>query len=212
MKVFRQLAGILTLLAAASASNAAPLLFSSLDINQALTSENTSVVRTFTLPDITALDSISIDLAHTWSGDLRISLTAPNADVFSLVNETYAGGALGLNTFGGLVAPYVFQESGNMAAWGPLVGGIRAHTNGPFTALTWGSGSYLAGDWTLSILDTWSSSDNGWVGSATLFYVGSGSDVGTGTVPEPGLLFLLAAGLFALTVSRRRRPYKVTVL
>jgi len=142
------------------------------------------------LPEVISIDSITVDIAHTWSADLVITLTAPNGDVFDLMNDNGGNTDMGIVAADGSlanVAPYTFVESGA----GDVFFGGAPLGGGTYNANAWGAGGYDAGDWLLSVSDT-VGGDGGSIGDVTIMY----------TIPAPGALALL--GLAGLAGRRRR--------
>ena len=139
--------------------------------------------------DVASINSVTIDITHTWQGDISFTLTAPGGAVFDLA--TILGGSADLGIVGnglpGDEAPYTFVEvSGNGTGWGPLGGGTTQ-------AELWQSGPFAAAGWSVSIQDP-IGGDGGSVTNVTIDYT---------AVPAPGALALL--GLAGLAGRRRRR-------
>lgn len=155
------------------------------------------VLDTFALPAIASIDSIDLDIAHTWGGDLEIVLTAPDASQYILmfddVDQTNSGnfdmGLVAANGTLANVATYTFVQTGGLTVWNDSVGGVAP--GGIYDANAWGAGNHAAGDWTLSIFDD-AGGDVTSIGSVLITY----------TVPAPGALALL--GLAGLAGRRRR--------
>lgn len=144
------------------------------------------------LPEVASIDAITLDISHTWSADLLITLTSPTGDVFDLMNNNGGNTDMGINAADGSlanVAPYTYLESGS--GNGTFFGGAPLG-GGTYDANAWASGGWAAGDWTLSVSDT-VGGDGGSIGDVTIMY----------TIPAPGALALL--GLAGLAGSRRRR-------
>lgn len=152
-------------------------------------------VHNFMLPDVISVDSIEIELAHTWGGDLRILITGPDGATYTPMDRTLSTSGsgnydLGLVAGSGAlsnVALYTFTQAGP-TQWVP---GYSAP--GMYNAVVWSGGGYSAGMWSVEVIDT-IGGDNGAVGSFTINY----------TIPAPGagLMALGFAGAFGL---RRRR-------
>jgi subtilisin-like proprotein convertase family protein len=167
-----------------------------------------SVTENETVTDLwVSLDS----LAHTWAGDLIVTLTAPNgtlADIMRRPEDTSGFVATGDSSdFNG---SYRFIDSGASLATG-LAGGLSTFIlpSGDYAASTRTSpttgnvpvslaGTFAGvpslGDWTLRISDN-ASLDTGTLGSATLTLRGV-------PIPEPTTLGLLAG---AAVLGLRRR-------
>jgi len=156
------------------------------------------------LPALASIDSISIDLAHTWGGDFLITLTGDtNGSVFELMNdETVDAGGFQSGNFemgiadndGSLanVAPYEFVAPGSGIDMTAI---LRDDLLGGFSGIdanSWTSGALAADTYTLSVTDLFAG-DPGAVGSITVNY----------TIPAPGAIALL--GLAGLAGGRRRR-------
>jgi hypothetical protein len=118
------------------------------------------------LENVLSLDSVTIEVAHTWGHELEISLTPPDGSgPYFLMNDEPDGVAeidggnavpfdMGIvvgNGFLGNVAPYTFVESGGTGVWPG--GNVLAPANQAYDAREWPTGSYDAGDWTLLIFD-----------------------------------------------------------
>ncbi len=165
-------------------------------------------------PVITAFNSLTIRMGHSWAGDLVITLTSPagtTADVIVRSGVTTATGFGNSNNFGtssaaaaGL-ADYTFVLGG-----GPLTaatGVIPSGTYGTFsranpsvvatgaTGLTFAAftGENLNGNWILSVRDF----GNGDIGNVDSWSMDITS------VPTPGALALVGMG--GLITARRRR-------
>lgn len=133
---------------------------------------------TFSLGFVSSIDSIEIDIAHTWGGDLDIRLTAPDGTVYTLMdNESDQGGSgnfdMGLGPFDGSLAnvdTYTFVESGGLSVYDDTGGYVVADT---FNARSWGGGNHDAGDWNLRIFDDFFGDDTS-IGTVTINYQSSG--------------------------------------
>jgi subtilisin-like proprotein convertase family protein len=148
------------------------------------------------LPGVATIDSISLDIAHTWGNDLLITLTSPTGDVFDLMNDEVDQGGSGNFDMGLIaadgslanVATYNFVEAGGLDVWDDTSG---VAPGGTYNANSWASTGWDAGDWTLSVSDL-VGGDGGAIGNVTIMY----------TIPAPGALALL--GLAGLAGRRRR--------
>ncbi len=188
---------VLSAAAVAAVASVASADTVTVDYNVDSIDSGTVVSDTIALPDVLSIDSITIDIAHTWGGDLEITLTSPTGDVFNLmfddVDQSGSGnfdmgqvaGSGGINN----VAPYEFVESGGLPVFDDSVGGVAPA--GTYNANAWASGGWAAGDWTLLINDD-AGGDPTSIGSVTIAY----------TIPAPGALALL--GLAGLAGRRRR--------
>ena len=151
------------------------------------------VTHVFALGAVSSIDSVNIELAHSWASDIDFSLIAPNGDIFDFSSDN--GPALLLGDGGSLLVGtsfYEFLESGavdgDSTGWGDDGGGS-------YNAEVWHSTGWAAGDWTL-VLDDDAGGDDGAVGQINVNY--------TSAIPEPAsAAFLL--GLSGLVVLRRRR-------
>ena len=137
--------------------------------------------------DVASINSITLEITHTWQGDLDFNLTAPSGAVFALANSVGGSADLGIIGSGlpGDEAPYTFVEFGTLG-WGPLGGGVRG-------AEVWQAGPFAAVGWSVEIDDP-VGGDGGSITNVTIDYT---------PVPAPGALALL--GLAGLAGRRRRR-------
>ncbi|MHC4808935.1 MAG: proprotein convertase P-domain-containing protein [Planctomycetota bacterium] len=187
---------VLSAAAVAAVASVASADTVTVDYNVDSIDSGTVVSDTIALPDVVSIDSITIDIAHTWGGDLEITLTSPTGDVFELMFDdvdTSGSGNFDMGLVGGSgaldnVAPYEFVESGGLPEWDDSNGVAPA---GTYNANAWASGGWSAGDWTLLINDD-AGGDPTSIGSVTIAY----------TIPAPGALALL--GLAGLAGRRRR--------
>jgi len=151
----------------------------------------------FALPAVASIDSITVDLAHTWGADIDLSVSGTNGSSFVLLNNnTMSGGSgnwdAGLvagNSTLGNVAPYEFQQTGT--AFSSLTQAMILGGESDIQAQSWTAGPLAAATYTVTY-DDQVGGDGGSVGNVTIVY----------TVPAPGAMALL--GLAGLT-SRRRR-------
>jgi hypothetical protein len=146
--------------------------------------------------------------AHTWVGDLVVTLTAPNgtnSQVLVRTGSTTPTGFGSSSDIGG--GPFVFVNSGGAsfaaaAAANPVPPGTYNRFNNPLVApnpptdaddYSVFAGGSADGTWTLRVED-WAGGDTGGLASWTI-------DI---TVPEPGSIGVLAS-CAALPLLRRRR-------
>jgi hypothetical protein len=157
------------------------------------------LTHTFSLPEVSDIGEISIDLAHTWGNDFRpVRLDGPGGASFVLLNDTLASNGLA-NFDLGLVegsgapanlAPYQFTQAGPSEwIWG-------FSPPGEYNAVSWSDGPFPAGQWTLTVQDPVTGGE-GAVGHLRIEYTGAAM------VPEPGSAAMLL-GLVALGLARRR--------
>ena len=134
--------------------------------------------------NIASINSISVDVSHTWQGDLDFTLTGPDGSAF--VIESVGGSAdLGVTGSGapGDEATYTFTDGA--ASWAGLGGGASGG------ALAGRSGN---GEWSVTIDDP-VGGDGGSVTFVTIDF---------NAIPEPATTGLVA-GLFGLVALRRRK-------
>ena len=174
---------------------------------------------TINVPDagsVLAFNNVSLNFgtgagatgAHTWVGDLVVTLTSPNgtnSQVLVRTGSTTPTGFGSSSDIGG--GPFRFVEVGGSsfpaaAAINPVPPGTYNRFNNPLTAPNPPTdpdpfaaflGGPANGTWTLRVED-WAGGDTGGLANWTLDIV----------VPEPGSMGLLAAGA-ALPLLRRRR-------
>ena len=145
---------------------------------------------TFSLGAVSSIDSVVIELTHSWAADIDLTLAAPGGSIFDLTTDN--GGSAGLGDGSSAlsgVATYTFVESGGLDVETISSAGI-------YTAETWQSGPFAAGDWTLLLVDD-ADFDAGAVGNVTI----NGT---LASVPEPSTTaFVLISSAFLL--GRRKR-------
>ncbi|MEM9166710.1 MAG: hypothetical protein AAGB48_06765 [Planctomycetota bacterium] len=146
----------------------------------------------FNLPAIDSIDSIEIELAHSWSNDLDLVLTGPGGEIFDITSDN--GVSVNLGDGGSLltgVALYTFVEAAGNGSWADFGFDVDA-PGGTYDAETWVSGPFGGGLWNIT-LDDDANGDDGAVGRVTINY----------TIPAPASAALL--GLGGLAAARRRR-------
>ena len=152
----------------------------------------------FDLGDVESIKSISVDLAHTWGGDIVATLTNDaNGTTYELLNGNLdAGGSqnFDLGVVGGdaslaNVAKYNFVESGGLTEYDDSSG---VAPGGTYNANIWGGGG--SGLWTLTFDDT-AGGDPTSIGQIVIDF---------NTIPEPTSAAILL-GMAGLAVARRRR-------
>ena len=152
----------------------------------------------FSLPDLVSIDSICVDISHTWGADINMSVAGDtNGSMFELMNDNdsadggnYDMGVAGTGTLDD-VAAYEFVETGTLISdlgAGDFLGGVTG-----LQANSWTAGALGADTYTFSVEDL-VGGDGGAIGSLVIKYT---------AVPAPGAVALL--GLAGLAGTRRRR-------
>ncbi len=167
----------------------------------------------FTLPDIASFDSVGIQLAHSYGSDITLELIAPTGAIYMIAEGQGAGASPHNGGFdsdelgngGGFllanIVDYTIVENGTagtnwLAGGTPLAAGTYAQRLAG--SESWAIGSFLAGDWTLNLYDSWSTVDAGSVGNVSLGFTAN-------SIPEPSTLGGLSIACMALFFTRRRR-------
>jgi len=163
---------------------------------------------TFTLGRVFSVDSVSLDIAHTFANDLDIVIVAPDGTSMTLMSsEVDQGGSsnldLGLDAADSSLsnaANYTFVETGGATVWNDSTG---VAPSGTYNSNIAGNGSpwittpQLAGDWRITVRDT-SAGDRASIGKFTFEYT-------PGAVPEPHGAAVLIGLLSAIALRRRRQ-------
>ena len=155
---------------------------------------------TFDLGDVESIKSISVDLAHTWGGDIEMTLTnVASGDVYELMFDDVDVSGSGNFDMGvvagdaslGNVDTYTFvAPGGGMADWADDFA-----PGGTYDANIWGGGG--SGDWVFTLNDD-AAGDPTSVGSIVI-------DFNPSTViPEP-TTFAVLVGMAGVAAVRRRR-------
>lgn len=147
---------------------------------------------TFDLPAIDSIDSVVIDIAHSWASDIDLTLMSPGGMMFDITSDNGSGVLLGDG--GSLLAGvgrYEFVPAAGNGTWNDFGFGDSAPA-GTYDAEAWVDGPFAAGTWSIFLADD-AGGDDGAVGSVVVNY----------TIPAPGALALL--GLGGLAAVRRRR-------
>lgn len=119
---------------------------------------------TFTVPDIGTVDDVkaSVDITHTYVGDLQVVLQSPDNTTVALWNR-------GCSSTSNLAA--TFTDSGTAVSCSAISGEIR-----PSSELSAYAGKASAGDWLLKVRDGYTG-DTGTFNSATLTLCQSETEV-----------------------------------
>lgn len=172
-------------------SNAATIQFD-YDIEDFGDVASNIVTETFSLPEVGSINSVSVELSHSYHGDIVFGMVGPDGDVYNFLAQNGGGGSDfgdGTEFLTGLET-YTFVESGS----GALATDADPIPGGTYDALAWGDGS-VAGDWTMTLDDSFNA-DDGAIGSIVIDYTPA-------AIPEPSTSLL--GGLAALALLRRRR-------
>jgi len=166
----------------------------------------TSIINVPASGALASVNFVSLNsLAHTWIGDLQVSLTAPNGDNMNLFSRIGVTTATGFGNSNNTAGNYVINQSSPMFGPAALVpagtygqtlnnnaivvqqGGVDADTFSVF------NGDNVNGNWTLTVRD-FGGGDVGSLGNWSFDYT---------LVPAPGAMALL--GLAGLVGGGRRR-------
>ncbi len=159
-----------------------------------------------TVGTIARLDRIDIIIQHTWQGDLRVRLIAPDLTSLLLMDrpgQPQTGFGFSADNFGNFTTgvPMDFGDAGATTYDAPQVAGVGiANVTGMWDAeggsvQAFGAGKALNGIWSLAVQD-FAGGDVGAIRQVSLH--------GT-LVPEPGSMIALGAGVAALLARRRRK-------
>lgn len=150
------------------------------DVNADAVDSNDVFDLTFSLNEVSFIESIEVELAHWYASDLEITLTAPDGtqyipmfDTKSISNsESFKLGAqlLTQGTQSSLsnVAPYVFVAAGGKPAFPD---GLAPSST--YNAEAWDSGPHAPGEWTFKVTDDTILLDPTSIGSVSISYCGS---------------------------------------
>lgn len=151
---------------------------------------------------VSAVNSVRlVGLAHTWVGDVTITITNPDNVSASLATRVGRVGGTGFGDSSNFNGDYTFANAGAdlwleaAAGTGDIAGGtyMVSGLDNAASSLS-GLATATAGNWTLSIVDE----AGGDLGTLTEWYV----DVAP--VPEPATMTALALGAAAMLRRRRK--------
>jgi len=185
---------LIAAVAFAGIANSAMAATQVINVNQtwpAVPGTTAPIIVNFAMPAVASVQSITLQLAHTWASDLDIYIDTPAVGTFDFDLIYLDGGSADLGVAPGNsslanVGNYVMQPGGAPAFVGPHA------LPGTYAPNFWTAGPIAAGNWALNIRDG-VGGDGGAVGQVTIQYT---------EIPAPGALALL--GLAGL-VGRRRR-------
>lgn len=124
-----------------------------------------------TLTDCADMQSICVDMEHSYMGDLVISLSCPNGQTQVLHQQNGGGTDLGIpgNGVPGTPYNYCWSSAATNGTWVQNAGGgvptLPAGTYEPLQSCEQLEGCPMNGTWTLTILDLWAADDGnlfGW--------------------------------------------------
>ncbi len=190
MKKLATLFSVLALICAAGEANADILALP----DAGLFVDNTTFTVNFGFPPngtatIDAINSVTIDLTHTFAADVDISLIAPGgAGTFILTTDNGGSGNLG--------GTYTFVQSGGSPPWIGLTG-AAVYPSGSYNAETWVTGPFNKQGWQLTFGDDLGGDVGTWSNIRIDF------DKGV-VIPEPTSA-LIMLGAASLAIFRRRR-------
>ena len=141
---------------------------------------------------IASINSVTVELSHTYAGDLEMNLAGPGGVSLILTVPMFVSYDIGVAGTGSLddVASYTFVESG-----GDLWPDNAALGGGTYDAVAWATGPFgPPNGWVFNIFDQFGG-DAGAVGSVTIDFT---------PVPLPAALWMMMAALGGLGFIRRR--------
>lgn len=194
MKLFKlSVASIaLAFMGFASSANAASV---TIDINADWDAATTGLISAAPVSfggPIASINSITVELSHTYAGDLEMNLAGPGGVSLVLSVPMFVGNDLGVAGTGSLddVVAYTFVETGG-SVW-PTDAALGG---GTYDATTWATGPFAdPNGWVFNIFDAFGG-DAGAVGSVTIDYT---------PVPLPAALWMMMAAVGGLGFMRRR--------
>ena len=147
--------------------------------------ENNPVSIAFDFPanpgGLVEIKSITVDMSHTWSGDVDMTLIGPAGSFSHLMDN--AGGSTDLG------GAYTFVPSGGAAAGTYAAGGP-----GTYDAFVWSAGLFPLVGWFIDFTDS-AGGDAGFINSVSIEY---------NPVPVPAAIWLMITALGGLGFMRRR--------
>lgn len=185
-------------LSLAAGSSQADIIFSEdFDLAGWGLSSETVIDTTFLADDIVEIDSVVIELSHSFAADVDFSLYAPDGTLFDLTSDN--GGSSNLGDGGSdleNLGIFTFTENSVNGEW-PRLSNSRSQSSGTYQADRWGSGPFSSGAWRILLVDD-AGGDDGAVGNITI----------NGTflqVSEPSMFLLIGLGLFGLVAAKRSK-------
>jgi uncharacterized repeat protein (TIGR01451 family) len=123
--------------------------------------DNTCFDRTFTVPALTVSDlNVSINITHTWRGDLTLRLTSPAGTQVTFLNRN-GGSADNVNA--------LFDDEATVTIASDTVSHTAQVQRIPAAALTAFDGPSISGTWTLQVCDL-ANADTGTFNTASLIF------------------------------------------